>query len=506
MRVLLINANRRHDLFAAPPVGICYVATAAESAGHDVQVYDLCFETNADAALSRAVSACQPEVVGISIRNVDNVNMLYPVSYLPEAKEVVGRIRALTGVPLVLGGSGASLMPEHVLRFLDADYIVAGDGEASFINLLAAFEGGDEANDVPGVGFVRDGTFRFTRPQVPDHSPWSPNLGRWIDMVPYQRVGGSYCVQTKRGCRHSCIYCTYNQLIEGRGIRLRPPKEVVDEIEDALFRYAPETFEFVDSVFNDPLDHCAEVLEEIAARPWKARFTAMGVSPKGLDRGFLRLMRRAGFTYFWMSPESASSVMLEAYRKGFGVDALHSAAEAIKTTNFSVLWSFLIGGPGETNNTVKETFDFVLKYMSDSSGPSFNMASYFVGVRVYPDTVLWRRAEEERFVTSADNPLQQLWYLSEQLDLTLLAKQMSDASVACPNMMSGFDERYLYLSRLLATAAKVFRTPKPYWRVICRINDLIIKSGLHFLFKPPDIVPSLQEQLRRQGYSGPLLG
>ncbi len=71
-------------------------------------------------------------------------------------------------------------------------------------------------------------------------------------------------------------YCTYNQVLEGNRLRLRSPVEVVDEIEEAFYQFHPETFEFVDSVFNDPLDHCQEILAEIIRRPWKARFTTMG--------------------------------------------------------------------------------------------------------------------------------------------------------------------------------------------------------------------------------------
>ena len=146
-----------------------------------------------------------------------------------------------------------------------------------------------------------------------------------------------------------CIYCTYNQVLEGNQLRLRSPSEVVDEIEEAFYQFKPETFEIVDSVFNDPVDHCREILEEIIRRPWKAHFTTMGVSPKNLDSQFLKLMQRAGFTSFMISPESASETMLTNYQKGFALGDLRRAAEAINKFSFPVLWYFLAGGPGETS-------------------------------------------------------------------------------------------------------------------------------------------------------------
>ena len=89
-------------------------------------------------------------------------------------------------------------------------------------------------------------------------------------------MGSSYLIQTKRGCSHRCIYCTYSQLLEGRHYRLRTPLEVVDELEEAYYRYQIKTFEFVDSIFNDPIDYCVEILEEISRRPWQASFSTWG--------------------------------------------------------------------------------------------------------------------------------------------------------------------------------------------------------------------------------------
>ena len=132
----------------------------------------------------------------------------------------------------------------------------------------------------------RQGKFHLTPPQLTSFPSGDPRLAKWVDLTPYEKMGGSYTIQTKRGCRMRCIYCTYNQVLEGNRLRLRSPSEVVDEIEEALYRFKPETFEIVDSVFNDPMGHCQEILEEIIRRPWKARFTTMGVSPKNLDSDF----------------------------------------------------------------------------------------------------------------------------------------------------------------------------------------------------------------------------
>ncbi|MEW6349405.1 MAG: radical SAM protein [Thermodesulfobacteriota bacterium] len=505
MRVLLINTNLKGDLFAAPPIGVCYVASAAQAAGHAVTVLDLCFQRDVAGAIERSIRHSSPDVVGLSVRNIDNVNLLYPVSYLPDASRIARTVRELTSVPMVVGGAGASLDPEGVLRLLEPDYIVVSDGEEAFVKLLHALEFGGTPEAIPGVGMLRDGRFVSTPPGPADFRSIRPDLGRWIDMRPYRKMGSSYNVQTKRGCPHRCIYCTYNQVLEGSRLRLRPPGEVVDEIEEAVSKFGADTFEFVDSVFNDPRDHCLQILEEIARRPWKARFTAMGVSPRGLDRSFLALMERAGFSSFWITPESASETMIRNYRKGFTVEDVIRAAEAIQETRFATLWSFLIGGPGETNETLQESIDFALKYLRRRRHPPFSLANYYLGIRLYPGTSLWETARAEGFVDGQANPLDQLWYLSEGLDLDLAVRQIVDASHQCPEIWTGFDEQYMSFSRIVAGCLELFRRPKPYWPVVLRTNQLFLKLGLHHFIGPPNIVPGIRQRLESQGYRGPLL-
>lgn len=505
MRVLLINGNLKDDFLAAPPIGLCYVARAAAAAGRDVRVLDLCFRRSVYTVLERSIREFAPHVVGLSIRNIDNANMLQPVAYLPEARRIARRIRDSTNATLVLGGSGASLNPEAVLRFLEADHVVVSEGERPFVELLNRIETGAAVDGIPGVGTMRDGRFRLTPPIPGDFPVGGTDLGSWIDMRPYQRMGGSYTIQTKRGCPRQCIYCTYGRLIEGNTLRFRPPTDVVDEMEEALHRYRPETFELVDSVFNEPRGHCLAILDEIARRPWKSSFTAMGVSPRGLDREFLDLMWRAGFTSFMITPESASRTMIENYRKGFDPDDVVHAAEALAGTRFTTMWYFLIGGPGETNGTLQETLDFVEKHLCRHARPPYTMANFFLGVRVYPGTPLWDTALEHGFFRAETDSLRQVWYVSEELDLDRAVEQMTAAAAAYPEVSLGFDEGYVRLSTAISLIGRLFRLPKPYWRHTWGANRLLIKGGLRFIFRPPDVVPRLRALLAEQGYRGPLL-
>ena len=506
MRVLLINSNTKRDFLAAPPLGLCYVAEAAESVGHEVRVLDLWLSAQRmHNDLEQTIKSFNPEVIGISIRNIDNVNLLHRVWYLPGIEDICKDIQRLTSAPMVVGGSGASILPEEILRYLDADYVVVSDGEDAFVQLLYALEHKKSMDAIPGVGMFRDGAFHLTPPAHSHFSTRAPDLGKWIDVCAYQKFDASYNIQTKRGCSQHCIYCTYNQALEGNTLRLRDPKNVVDEVEEALFKYKPHTFEFVDSVLNDPLDHSKAILEEIIRRPWKAHFTAMGVSPRHLDTDYLDLMWRAGFRSFMITPESASETMLRNYRKGFSKADVIKAAEAINKTAFAVWWFIMIGGPGETNKTLQESLDFGLELLQKRGRPVTHIVDYFLGVRVYPGTQLWNKAIHDGLFPLHANPLQPLWYVSESLDLDEAVEQMDQAARKAPEIYLGFDERVLVFSKAAGMIFSLLKFPRPYWRYFRGANLIGLKTGIRFMFRPPDMTGLVRDALRLQGYNGPLL-
>ena len=500
MRVLLINSNTRDDLLAAPPLGLCYVATAAEAAGHQVQVLDLCFARGKERrAVGQATRVFSPDVIGVSVRNIDNCNMLYPEFYLPHIRRISGYIRQVTGVPLVVGGSGASLCPGEILNYLGANYVVVSDGEESFVQLLAVLETGRSPEAIPGVGMMREGRFHLTPPTRTGFPAGDPHLDSWIDLRPYYRMGSGYSIQTKRGCRQRCIYCTYNQSLEGSGIRFRAPVEVVDELEEVLRKHHPPTFDFVDSVFNDPLEHSVEILEEIIRRPWRAHLTTMGVNPLNLDRAYLDLMWRAGFRSFMITPESASGAMLRNYRKGFGPEDVARAAGRIHETGFATWWYFMVGGPGETNATLQESLDFATRHLASDGRRGSTVAHFFLGVRMYPGTQLWEMGLQEGQIPEGADPLQLIWYLSRDLDLARALDQMARAAASRPGIYLGSDDRILRFSRTLASVCRILGRAGPYWRYFSGTNLMRRLAGVRLMYRSEDLARWAKGSPKGQG-------
>ncbi len=209
-------------------------------------------------------------------------------------------------------------------------------------------------------------------------------------------------------------------------------------------------------------------------------------------------MKRAGFTSFMISPESASETMLTNYRKGFSLGDLRRAAEAINQFSFPVLWYFLIGGPGETSRTLQETLDFIGRYLVRSHGIPHNLANLFLGVRVYPGTKLWQIAMEEGLIHDHSDSLRPLWYLSRQLDLDVTIRQLYQAANRWPEIVLGGMEKYLPLTKVFGIMEKVFPFRKPYWQHLLIVHRILLKLGVRSLFQAPGIPAQLRESLNLQ--------
>ena len=157
MRVMLISANTETINMPTPPMGLACVAAATEAAGHEVRFVDLLGKDDALCSLEADLSDFRPEVVGVSIRNIDDQNMAEPRFLLESTQAVVALCKGLSGAPVVLGGAGYSLFPQSALAFLGADMGVQGEGEAAFPMLLDRLAVGGELDGVPGLHVQGEG-------------------------------------------------------------------------------------------------------------------------------------------------------------------------------------------------------------------------------------------------------------------------------------------------------------------------------------------------------------
>jgi len=423
MKVLVVSTNRCSLPIPVLPLGAAMAAEAARRAGHQVAFLDLMFARDPLAALGRAIRSAAPDVVGLSVRNIDNADLLAPVAYTDALPPMMAAIRARTAAPVVLGGSAVGVMPEHLLRCTGAEWAVLGDGEAVFPRLLAALAGQGSPREVPGVAWLERGRLRLAAiaRHALDGAKVSELLG-WLAPRAYARRFAAVPLQTKRGCPFACVYCTY-PMLEGRDYRLVEPDRVVAAVRETCARGLRD-IEFVDNVFNAPYGHALAICEGIArARPG-ARLQTMDLSPEFVDDALLDAMERAGFVGIGITAEAAADAPLRGLGKSYGAAEAWRAAEAVRRHAIPCLWIFLLGGPGETEATVRETLRFADEVVRPRDGAFFS-----IGVRIYPGTPLEGLARHEGLLgVPPEEMLQPVFYLSPGVERERLVRAVREAS------------------------------------------------------------------------------
>jgi tRNA A37 methylthiotransferase MiaB len=410
MRILLVATNRMMTPFPVYPIGVDYVATALRGR-HDVRVMDFARD-GAEAALASACQLFRPDVVGLSIRNIDNSEAESPLGFVPEIERIVELIRAQSTARIVLGGPGFSIFPAALMARLRADFGMVGEGER-LAELLDALATGAQA-DAKAIPGVFAGNHRLT-PSAPWRGPYGRTLTSPDTVTHYLRWGGMLNVQTKRGCPYLCSYCTYPG-IEGRRLRLFDPDKVAEEW--GALAAAGAKFLFVtDSVFNSHVRHNLTVAEALRRHghtlPWGAFF-----APTRPPRDYYRRLHEAGLTHVEFGTESFSPAMLKRYRKPFTVEhALAAHAEA-RAAGLHVAHYIMLGGPGETAETVAETLDHC-------DGIDDAALFFFCGVRIYPSTRLHTIALREGQIRAGDNLLEPRFYLPADIRLETISQMVN---------------------------------------------------------------------------------
>ena len=459
MNILLISTNRNTLPMPVMPIGACMVAEACERAGHRVTLLDLIFEREPLAAVRNAVNTLRPDVVGLSVRNIDNNDMRDTVFFLEDLRRIMHTVREHTDTPVVLGGAALAVMPEAILRFSDASCAVLGDGETVFPALLERIAAGASLAGLPGIAMLHKGVFSSTACPGSNGATdcGAPEYGRWLNRRAYRSQLATAPVQTKLGCAFQCVYCTYRK-IEGNGHRLADPGSVAEAVT-RLAVSGHRDIELVDSVFNVPYDHAREVCEALAMERHGARLQSLELNPRAFDDELVVAMERAGFAGMGLTVESASDPVLEGLRKGFTSSEVHNAADVVQRHDLPCAWIFLLGGPGETEDTVRETLRFAQTRIRPQDVAFFN-----IGIRVYPGTELESIARRQGVLSApANEMLQPVFYLSPNLDA---AKAMNEVRRSMDRNMNFINTDSIGLSILPAVhrIGALLGVRPPLWR------------------------------------------
>jgi len=480
MRVLIVNSNQERSPWPVPPLGACAVASSVSEAGHEVRFCDLTFVARTRPVVARAIDNFRPDVIAVGVRNIDNVDWQAPRFYLPRVKaDVVDVCRARGNCPVVIGGPAASIMPEQMLEYMGADFVLCGDGEVAMVELLEALAGERPVADVRGIAYRGGGGVCCGEPARVadlDHLPL-PRVHRWVNLRRYLAYGGALGVQTRRGCAMKCSYCVYNR-IEGAHYRLKSPRRVAEEVADAVEAARAHTIEFVDSTFNVPLAHALDICRELVGHRFAARFSTMGINPAAVTEELFRLLKEAGFSEVSITPETASPPILESLGKNFTRGDLVRAAQIARRARLPVVWYFLFGGPGETEHTVRQSLRFLDEHISPE-----HLVLMVSGIRLFPGAPLAGRARREGQIAPDASLLAPVWY-RPQIRRERLFALLDEAMAGHPNYIALQDNHApARLIRAVSAVQRFFRSRRPIWQYIRHVRRLQTAFGLpqHFL-------------------------
>ena len=410
MKALLLSANTETLNMPVLPVGLASVAAAAARAGHERRVLNLMGDEDPIPRLEAALSEFSPDVIGISVRNIDDQDMQAPRFLLEPVKTLVAACRRLSKAPIVLGGAGYSIYPQAALDYLGADMGIRGEGEIAFVQLLDRLSTERPVSDIPGLYHWQTGCqaqrryirrlSELPRPLPDLDLPVPDTLERSELWLPFQ---------TRRGCPMNCSYCSTGA-IEGRLIRKIPPEQAADAL--ATYRQAGFTrFFFVDNTFNLPPSYAEALCDAIIDRGLDIHWRGI-IYPWKITERLAAKMARAGCVEVSLAFESGAPPVLRRLNKQFSPADVEQAAACFKAHGISRMGFLLLGGPGETRETALESLQW-----ADSL--ALENMKLTVGIRIYPETALAETAVREGMIAPAADLLFPAFYIRPELQTWL---------------------------------------------------------------------------------------
>ncbi|MCG8570312.1 MAG: radical SAM protein, partial [Spirochaetes bacterium] len=461
-KVLLINTNFEKIPIPVPPLGLCTIANSIKEK-YLYYIYDSVFDEGHN--LKQIIDEYQPDYFGVGIRNVDNTSFAGSKYYLDTIYDkIIKTIHNYSHIPLILGGSGFSLFADDILALFQADYGVIGEGEKLFPYLLDCLENNIKPHhpNIIGKNMTKQ-PFKIATTFDVSTSLHS-KIDEKINFFPYLERS-VYSIQTKRGCHHQCIYCTY-PLLEGKKYRLRDPKDIANEIAEAHYRSGITNFEFVDSTFNDPADHAEEICREIIKKKINIRLRTMGINPQNSSYQLFELMKKAGFFQINCTPDTASNKMLINMKKNFNQAKLIDLAKMIIETEMPTMWFFIFGGPGETKDTVLETMEFINQHIH-----KLDMAHITIGLRIYPGADIEKTALSEGIIQPGQSLLKPVFYFSPEISLSELKSMIRDNAQKYPNFIPSDESTPPpNLLKLAMDLKKSKSLTEPMFRILLRMR------------------------------------
>lgn len=364
-KILLVQQylGVNHEVGPIFPIGLSYIATNITSyTNWNVKAIDLNVYEKPFYVLEHTLASYEPDVVGLSVRNIDNVDYDDFNYFYKELNPVIKVIKQKCNT-LLVGGAGFSIFaPEIMNQNREIDYGIVQEGEETIVELLHCLEESYSVGTVRGLYYWNNDNLLFSGERRPINFSKSIIPDRtFFDVKKYNKP---LCmgVQTKRGCSLKCSYCTY-PFLNKHTERFIKPSIVVDEIEQLVNDYGVEEIIFCDDIFNNPVNHSIEIINGIIERGLRIRWSAwfdVGVT----DVKFIRLAIKSGCYRFCFSTDGVINTSLQKLKKNFSsrqADKLIDNCLSDEFKNVDFRFSLFAMPPGQTIKGMIKTLFIIFK-------------------------------------------------------------------------------------------------------------------------------------------------
>lgn len=364
MKVLLVNPPRENEIIANnppiieeerghnPPLGLLYIAAYLEKhTSHQLEVLDTQVEGLSYAELKHIVAQKKPDVVGITAMTLTLLDVMKTVQIVKELDKET---------KVVLGGPHPHIYPEETANLPGVDFVVVGEGEIAFTELVENIESVERLRKVKGLVFKLDGELVRTglRPPIDDLDTL-PHPARHL--TPYWKYSSLLAKRspvtttfTSRGCPYRCTFC--DRPVLGKGFRARSANNVVDEMEQCLSMGIKEFLIYDDTFTLDRrrvFDICDQIIERRLNIGWDMRSRVNTVT-----REMLRTLKSANCERIHYGVEAGTEKILKVLKKGITLEQAKEAFKMTKEAGISTLAYFMIGAPTETRQDILQTIEF----------------------------------------------------------------------------------------------------------------------------------------------------
>ncbi len=349
MRIALIAPPYPLEEMPSPPLGLTYVAAAFETAGAEVKIFDYVVFSYTKEKLEKQLESFQPDVVGatcVTMNFYKTQQILLDVkNYNPD-------------IITIMGGPHVSFTVEETLRqYPEIDLIVIGEGEDTIAELTPVIKQRNKWRGISGIAYRDDDEIVVSgkRSFIADIDRVPLPARHLLPISRYRAMGFPVSIITGRGCPYSCIFCLGRKMV-GSKVRKRSTRLVLDEME-TIIGYGFERINIADDLFTVDKERVREICKGIKERslkvPWSAFSRVDTVNQEIFD-----LMAEAGCDAVSFGVETANTEMLKRIKKGIKLEQVHTAIEMCHKAGMLAHTSFIIGLPGETKETLRETDNF----------------------------------------------------------------------------------------------------------------------------------------------------